>query len=355
MRVDGGYSRLGLKVYVIRRLILVVPVLVGVTLLIFAITQMFDPISRAVIYVNPEKVRDWDSVVETYGLNDPVHVQYFRWMSQVLQGNLGYSQECRLPVVEGLLRKLPATAELVLYSAPFIIIIGIYLGVKSAVHKDKAVDHLTRILAIVGWSLPTFWSAIILLSIFYGIFHIFPPGRLGYTAQHFVMDGVRSGTYRMYTGLNSVDGLLNGELWVTWDALQHLVLPCANLVIIQIALIIRVMRSSMLESLSKAYIVTAKAKGLSNKEVINKHARRNALIPVVTLSALVVAGMLTGVVITETVFNIPGIGSAAARAAVYHDTPFVLGFAMFAAIVFVFTNLLVDVIYAYIDPRIRLG
>jgi len=346
---------LGLKTFVIRRLILLIPVLLGVTLLIFAITQLFDPISRAVIFVNPDKVRDWDAVIERYGLDDAVHIQYFRWLSEVLHGNLGYSMEVRGPVLLGILTKLPATAELVLYSAPFIILIGIYLGVKSAVHKDKAIDHATRILAIIGWSLPTFWSAIILLSIFYGMFHIFPPGRLGFTATHFITDGVRSGTYHMYTGLNTIDGLLNGQLWITWDALQHLVLPCANLVIIQIALIIRVMRSSMLEALSKGYIVTAKAKGLSEKEVINKHARRNALIPVVTLSALIVAGMLTGVVITETVFNIPGIGSAAARAAVYHDTPFVLGFAMFAAVIFVFTNLIVDIVYAYLDPRIRLG
>lgn len=346
---------MGLKTFVIRRLILLIPVLIGVTLLIFAVTQLFDPISRAVIFVNPDRVRDWDAVVERYGLNDPVHIQYFRWLNEVLRGNLGYSQEVGGPVAIGIMKKFPATAELVLYSAPFIIVIGIYLGVKSAVHKDKAIDHATRVLAIIGWSLPTFWSAIILLSIFYGVFHIFPPGRLSYVAEHFIRNGIRSGTYHMYTGLNTIDGLLNGQLWITWDALQHLVLPCANLVIIQIALIIRVMRSSMLESLNKGYIVTAKAKGLGEKEVINKHARRNALIPVVTLSALLVAGMLTGVIITETVFNIPGIGSTAARAAVYHDTPFVLGFAMFSAVVFVVTNLAVDILYAYLDPRIRLG
>lgn len=346
---------MGLKAYIVRRLILLVPILFGVTLLIFAITQFFDPIARVSLYVNPIRVRDWDVAIERYGLNDPVYVQYFRWLSEVLKGNFGWSQQTRSFVVEGILSKLPATAELVLYSAPFIILIGIYLGVKSAVYKDKAVDHMTRLVAIVGWSLPSFWSAIILLSIFYGVFGIFPPGRLASTAQHFVTTGAREGTYHMYTGLHTIDGILNGELWITWDALNHLVLPCANLTLIQIALLIRVMRSSMLEALGKGYVVTARAKGLAEKEVINKHARRNAMIPVITLSALLIAGMLTGVIITETVFNIPGIGATAAAAAIHYDTPFVLGFAMFAAVLFVITNLVVDILYAYIDPRIRLG
>ena len=351
----GDWFEVGLKAYVVRRLIMLVPIMIGVTLLIFAITQLFEPIARASIYVNPIRVRDWNAVIERYGLNDPVYVQYFRWLNEVLRGNFGYSQETRSFVVKGLLTKIPATAELVLYSAPFIIILGIYLGVKSAVHKDKAIDHMTRIVAIIGWSLPSFWSAIILLSIFYGIFGMFPPGRLGNTAQHFITTGAREGTYHMYTGLHTIDGILNGELWITWDALNHLVLPCANLTLIQIALLIRVMRSSMLEALGKGYVVTARAKGLAEKEVINKHARRNAMIPVITLSALLIAGMLTGVIITETVFNIPGIGATAAAAAIHHDTPFVLAFAMFAAVLFVTTNLLVDILYAYIDPRIRLG
>lgn len=346
---------MGLKEYVIRRAILMIPILIGVTLLIFAITQFFDPVARAALYVDITKVRNMTAVIEKYGLNDPVYIQYFRWLSEVLHGNLGYSQEQRMFVLPSLIQKFPVSAEIALYSAPFTVILGIYLGVKSAVYRDKPIDHLTRVVAIIGWSLPTFWSAIILLSVFYGGFGIFPPGRLSREADKFVRSGLRVGTYNYYTGFNTIDGLLNGQLWIVWDALQHIVLPAVNLTIVQIALVIRVMRSSMLEALNKGYMVTARAKGLSQGEVINKHARRNALIPVVTISGFLFAGMMTGMVITETIFVLPGLGRAAASAALHLDIPFVLGFSLLTGVVFVVTNLIVDVAYAYVDPRIKLG
>lgn len=342
---------MGMREYIIRRIILFIPILIGVTVLIFAVSQLFSPIARVSLYVDPTKVKDWDAVFETYGLNDPVYVQYFRWVNEILHGNFGYSKQVRMPVLDALLSRFPATLELVLYSAPITILLGIYLGVKSAVHKDKAVDHGTRVLAIVGWSLPSFWLAILLLSIFYGGFGVCGPGRLDFKVQRFVY----SDAFISYTGLNTIDGLLNGQLWITLDALEHLVLPVATLTIIQIALIIRVMRSSMLEELNKGYILTARAKGLSKNEVINKHARKNALIPTITISGLLIAGMLTGVVITETVFNIKGIGYLAANSALHMDMPFVVGFAMFTALLYVFANLMVDITYAYLDPRIRLA
>jgi peptide/nickel transport system permease protein len=181
---------------------------------------------------------------------------------------------------------------------------------------------------------------------------MFPPGRLGAAAQTFVLTDP---SFIRYTGLNTIDGLLNGQLWITLDAAQRIVLPVVVLTTIQIALIVRIMRSSMLEALNKGYIVAAKAKGLSEKEVINKHARRNALIPTVTLSGLMVAGMLNGVVITETVFGINGIGKFAADAALALDIGAVLGFTLFSGSMFIIANLIVDVLYAYLDPRIRLG
>lgn len=346
---------MGLRAYIIRRAILMIPILIGVTLLIFAITQFFSPVARASLYVDITKVRNMTAVIEKYGLNDPVYIQYFHWISEVLHGNLGYSQEQHMFVLPSLIKKFPASAEIALCSAPITILLGIYLGVKSAVHRDKAIDHLTRVVAIIGWSLPTFWSAIILLSVFYGGFGIFPPGRLGREADKFIRAGIRLGTYHYYTGFNTIDGLLNGQPWIVWDAIQHLLLPAINLTIVQIALIIRVMRSSMLEALNKGYMVTARAKGLSQREVINKHARRNALIPIVTISGFLFAGMITGMVITETVFLVPGLGRAAANAALHLDIPFVLGFSLLTGIVFVVANLIVDVAYAYVDPRIKLG
>jgi peptide/nickel transport system permease protein len=346
---------MGMGTFIIRRILMVIPTLIGCTILIFAVTMMISPYVRAMLYItNDKQLVHIEEIVTKYGLRDPFYAQYGRWLSQLLQGNLGWSQSAKMPVLRALVSKIPATLELVLFSAPFIIVVGIYLGVLSAVHRDTWIDHLTRSAAIVGWSLPSFWFGIMLLAIFYVGAGWFGTGRLSTVAQSFVY----SRKFHAYTGLNTIDGLLNGQLWITLDALYHLVLPVVVLTVIQVALIIRVMRSSMLEALNKGYIVMAKAKGLKNSEVINKHARRNALIPVVTLSALLVAGMMTGVIITETIFAINGVGRFATIAAIGGggavDLPAILGFTLFAGLVFIVSNLIVDIAYAYLDPRIRL-
>jgi len=345
---------MGLRQFIIRRLLLVVPTILGAILLIFAVTQIFDPVARASLYITnvqqftPENI---EAVIKSYGLRDPAYMQFARWFSEVLRGNLGYSRTARQPVAVALTQRFPATAEIVLICSPIIILVGIYLGVKSAVHRDKPFDHLTRSLAITGMSLPSFWLGILFIAIFFVTFGIFPPRRLSVAAESFVHNNP---IFIRYTGLMTVDGLLNGQLWITLNAIEHLVLPVVVLTIIQTATIIRIMRSSMLEALNKGYIVTARAKGLSQNEVINKHARRNALIPTITLSGLMVAGMLNGVVITETVFNFGGVGQWAAQAALAVDVAGVLGFTLFSGFLFVAANLIVDVLYAYIDPRIRL-
>jgi len=346
---------MGMGTFIIRRFLMVIPTLIGCTILIFAVTMMISPYIRAMLYItNDKQLTHIEDIITKYGLRDPFYVQYGRWISELLKGNLGWSKSAGEPVFRALLERIPATLELVLFSAPFIIIIGIYLGVQSAVHRDTWIDHVTRSSAIVGWSLPSFWLGIMLIAIFYVGLGWFAPHRLATAAQSFV----NSKQFHPYTGLNTIDGLLNGQLWITLDALRHLVLPVTVLTVIQIALIIRVMRSSMLEALNKGYIVMARAKGLKNSEVINKHARRNALIPVVTLSALLVAGMMTGVIITETVFAINGVGRFATIAAVGGggavDLPAILGFTLFAGLVFIVANLMVDITYAFLDPRIRL-
>ena len=341
-----------MRAFLIRRLLLVIPTLIGVTLLIFGVTQLFDPVERAALYVtNPRQASAVEEIIRKYGLDKPFYIQYFNWISQVLQGNLGWSQSLHMPVIEALITRLPATAELALYSAPLIIFIGIFLGKLSAIKKDEAIDHATRIIAIVGWSLPSFWLGIVLLAVFYGGLGIFAPGRLSPWAEALV----RSGEFKIYTGLYTVDAILNLNGAVFLDALSHLVLPVTTIVTINIALIMRIMRSSMLEQLGKTYIIAARARGLSSREVINKHATKNALISVITISGILTAGLLSGMVITETVFEFKGIGYFAAHAATQLDIPAVLGFALLAGIIFVIANLIVDVLYAYIDPRIRLG
>jgi len=345
----------GLRTFVIRRLLLLVPILIGVSLLIFAVIQVLSPMERAAVYMTSEKdAKNVDAIIKKYGLDQPVYVQYFIWIQQVLQGNLGWSIKQHRPVLTVIIERAPATLELAIFTVPIIILSGIYLGVKSAVHRDKFLDHITRITSIIGWSLPSFWLGILLLAIFFAALGLFPPERLSYELQVHVFSPY-SGWVR-YTGLYTIDGLLNGRSDITLDALKHLVLPVASLTIQIIALIVRVMRSSMLEALGKGYIVAARAKGLDKNEVINKHARRNALIPVVTLTGMLAAGLLNGVVITEYVFHIPGLGQFAAVSALPPpDLPAILGFALFNGVLFVLANLIVDVAYAYIDPRIRLG
>ena len=344
-----------LYAYIIRRLILLVFVIVGVTALIFAITMLFPPEIRALLYIRniqqytPANLR---TVIRQYGLNDPFYLQYGRWMSQVLQGNLGWSVSSGQTVIDAIRTRWPYTFEIVVFAAPLIVFIGIYIGVQAAIHRNGIIDHAARVVSIVGWSLPSFWLGLLLLAIFYGMLGWFPPGALSQSAIAFKL---QSG-FVEYTGIDLLDGLLNGPgaFWITLDAIKHAVLPVIVIVTIDIALLIRVMRSSMLETLSKQYIVTAKAKGLSKKVVLYKHARRNALIPVATLSGLLVAGLLGGLIITETVFGFGGLGQWSARAAIQIDMAAVLGYSMLSAFMFVTANLIVDVLYAYIDPRIRL-
>jgi ABC-type dipeptide/oligopeptide/nickel transport system permease component len=350
---------MGLRDYIIRRLLLMIPIVLGVVVLIFAIIQFVPVNSRVVIYMsgsvrelNPEIIAQY---IHMYGLDQPIWVQFATWLSQVLVGNFGYSETSQELVLRGLLVRIPATFEIVMFAAPLIIFIGIWLGVKSAVQKDKPFDQATRIISILGTSLPSFFFGIILTAIFIGQMRWVTAGRLSPGLNTDLLLMLKSGGWTQYTSLITIDSLLNFRLNYFVDALEHLIMPVTVLVFIQTAVLVRVTRSSMLEALGKTYITAARAKGLTRDEVIYKHARRNALIPVVTISGLLVGGMMTGLIITETVFLFPGIGSWAAIAAQRFDVPVVAAYAMFSAIVFVIANLIVDVLYAYIDPRIRLG
>lgn len=344
---------MGLGTYIVRRILLMIPTILGVIILIFMVTQLIPPGQRAVLYVSSEKgfQKSREDLIREFGLDKPWYIQMVNWLSQVFHGNLGWSEFWHQPVLQGILQRFPYSIELALVAAPPIILLGIYLGVISAVHKDRLPDHLSRVFAIVGWSLPTFWLGIILIAIFYGNFGLFGVGMLSSEARK-VFEGA---SWHTVTGMILVDSLINGRLDIFVDRLAHLVLPVTTLTIVYIAILVRLMRSSMLEVLNKTFVVAARAKGLDLKTVINKHARRNALIPVITVSGLIVAGLMNGVVITETVFDLQGLGRFGAEAAINRDIPAVLGFSLVAALLYVTANLVVDVLYAYLDPRIRLG
>jgi ABC-type dipeptide/oligopeptide/nickel transport system permease component len=339
--------------YIVRRLLLMVLVLLGVTVLVFSVMMLLPPGQRVAVYVTSERVTaaQMDSLIAKYGLNDPAPVQYFRWLGKMLHGEFGFSITASSPVWEGFVRFFPTTLELVLFATPFIILVGILLGTLGAVKKDTPTDHFTRIFAIIGYSLPTFWLGLLLLMIFYGFGGIFPPGSLSNDTHNVIY----SEGYRQYTRLLVLDGILNWRLDVAWDALYRMILPTLNLVVINSALIMRLMRSSMLEALGQDYMMTARAKGADRRTLYKKHARRNAMLPVITVSGLMFAGLMGGMVITETIFDRKGIGFWMAQAALQLDVSAIMFNVLFLGIIYVVINLVVDLIYAWVDPRVRLS
>lgn len=337
--------------YIVRRLLILPVILFGLSILIFALLMLLDPIERASLYVSQTlpkgKIED---LVKRHGLDDPIPVQYARWMGKVLRGDLGWSKTAQRPVLDAILYFLPATVELALGSIVPIVLIGVWLGVLSAVHHNRWIDHITRVFSIVGWSFPTYVFGLIMLMIFYAKLQWFPAGRLSDWALRVVL----SPEFTQYTHLNTVDALLNGRLDVFWDAVRHLVMPVITLSYLSWALLLRVTRSSMLEALRQDYIMTARAKGLKEWVVINRHALPNALIPVATIAGLVIISLLNGVVITETIFNYKGLGWFFANAALNVDVISVLGLTLFNGVLIILGNLAVDISYVFLDPRVRL-
>jgi len=236
---------------------------------------------------------------------------------------------------------------------PLTIILGIWLGTLAGIHRDTYIDHSTRIIAIIGWSLPTFLFALIMLMIFYGYFDMFPPGIISDDLAMFIRENPDK--FHQYTRMYTIDGILNGRLDITLDSLKHLAMPVFTQVVVVVALLMRVMRSSMIEEISKEYILTARAKGADRKTVFFKHARKNALIPVVTVAGWIVAFSMEGSISVEIIFNRQGIGWWLAQSAVALDIPVLMGVCLFFGLVYVVANLIIDILYAYIDPRIRLA
>ncbi len=249
-------------------------------------------------------------------------------------------------------RYLPVTIEMNLFSLPIIIILGIWLGTIAGIHRDTFIDHATRIGAIIGWSLPTFLFALILLMFFYSQFQLFPPGVISDHIDDFISSNPDQ--FIQYTGMYTIDGILNWNLTVVWDALMHLVLPVATQVTVVIAILVRVMRSSMLEEISKDYVITARAKGVDTHTINHRHVKKNALLPAITVAGWLVALSIEGSVAVEFIFNRSGLGLLLVNAATQLDIPVVPAIGVFLGLIYVVVNLIVDVLYAVIDPRIRL-
>ena len=351
--------------FIIRRLLLVPVLLFGVTVVIFGMLMLLSPTERSALYIRdfPKNENAVAGIIKQYGLDDPFYLQYWHWMvgridpvsgerkGGILFGDFGFSRTASEPVKQLIADRFPNTLDLTIWAVAPVIMVGIWLGVQAAVHHNGFIDQAARIFSIVGTSFPTFVFGLLVLMFFYATLKWFPPGRLSDVNLRIIS----SPGFTSYTSLITFDSLLNGRFDIFLDAIRHMVLPILTLSYISWATFLRVTRSSMLETLRMEYVTTARAKGLKENDVIYKHAQPNAMIPVVTLAGFQVIGLLGGVVITETVFNYPGIGSAAARAAVSLDVVTVLGFALFDGLILIIANLVVDILYAVVDPRVRLS
>lgn len=337
--------------YILRRLLMLPLVMLGVTFFLFFLTQRLSPEMRASLYIqDPRQMDSLEEVIEKYGLNDPMPVQYFRWLKGAVKGDLGYSESANMPVTSAIKAYLPATIQLAVAAIILVVLFGVWLGIISAKYKDGFTDNLIRFFVLSGFSLPIFVLGLILLMIFYGKLGWFAPGEYSFTADMII----HGPNFKNYTGFSLIDSLLNLNFYVFFDVLKHLVLPAVTLCIGSFALMVRVMRSSMLEELNKDYVRSARARGLSEFKVIYEHAGLNAMIPVVTLASIQFIRLLGGTVIVETVFDYPGIGRWGVECAQQLDIAGVMGFSLMVAVLFVLGNLAADILYTAIDPRIRL-
>ena len=329
--------------YAVRRSLTIVPVLLGVSILVFSFIHLIpgDPaLTMLGERATPEKVAE---VRARLGLDRPIWQQYVLYVGHALRGDLGVSIVRGDPVASDLLRRFPATVELAVAAIVVAIALGIPIGVASAVYRNSLLDSLARLGALTGVSMPIFWLGLV-LAWFFGVqLRILPTGfRLA------------SGTaFVPWTNFVILDALLQGD-WVSLaDALRHLVLPALALATIPLAVIARMTRASMLEVLSREYIRTAEAKGLSRRAVVLRHALRNALLPVLTVVGLQVGRLLAGAILTETIFSWPGIGLWVYESIESRDYAIVQGVSLFIAVIVVGVNLITDVLYAAVDPRIK--
>jgi len=329
--------------YIIKRLLLLIPVLLGVSVIIFVLIRLTPGDPARILageHANQETV---EQIREKWGLDEPLYVQYFVWLNQAVRGNLGRSITTHHYVVSEIMDRFPNTLELTVMAMIIAIAAGIVAGIVSATRQYSIFDYASMVGALFGISMPVFWLGLMLMFIFGLVLDWFPiAGRLDVSID-----------LQRVTGFYVIDSIITGNWVALGDTLKHLVLPSVALATIPMAMIARMTRSSMLEVIRQDYIRTERAKGLPERLVIYRHALKNALIPIVTVIGLNFGLLLQGAILTETVFSWPGLGRYAVQAVYARDYPAIQGSVLFIAGTFVLVNLLTDVIYAYVNPRIR--
>jgi peptide/nickel transport system permease protein len=334
--------------FLLHRLAALVLLAIGITLVAFLFTQLVpgDPVTANLgeqAAADPEVVQVFR---ERYGLDEPLPVQYWTYLTRVVRGDLGTSFTTQQPVRENLGEFAPATAELAILSTLIAVLVGTVFGVVAAVKRNRAADHLLRVVSLAGISMPTFWIALVALYVFFLRLGWFPGGDR-------LEPGVLAPPHR--TGMYTVDALLAGQWGTAQSAFHHLILPALVLAAYNVGLLTRYTRSAVLEVIGNDYVRAARAKGLPERNVLVRYVLRAALPSVVTVIGLVFANVLTGTVLVETIFAWPGIGQYAYRSAVALDLPAIMGVSLFVAVVYVSVNFVVDVLYGVIDPRIRVA
>jgi peptide/nickel transport system permease protein len=332
-------------VYVGRRLLLLIPVLLGVTFITFALTRIIpgNPIDRMISPLASPEVRQ--RVAQEAGLNDPLWVQYVRYVKGVVRGDLGDSFVTSQPVLKDLTSRFMATFELTSSAMLLAILVAVPLGIAAAVWRDTWVDHLSRVIAVVGVAMPVFWVGLLAIYLFFYRLHWLPApqGRISPLVD----------PPRRLTGLFVVDSLLTANWPALRSSAEALVLPAAVLAFAVMAPLARMARSSMIEALDADYTRAARSLGLSEWSVVLRHGLRNAVLPLLTMTAIVYGYLLGGVVLVENIFAWPGLGRYVYNAITSSDYPAVQGFILYATTVYVLLFLLVDVLYVVLDPRVR--
>ncbi len=329
--------------YTLRRLLLIIPVLLGVSLLTFTLSHVV-PGDPARLAAGPQATAEmYEQIRREFGLDDPLPVQYWTYLTNLVRGDWGDSILSRRPVSQDLRVYWPATLELVVVAMLFATAIGVPLGVLSAVRADRAIDQASRLVALVGVSMPAFWLAL-LLQLLFGL-------RLDWLPISGRLDTMVSAPGHV-TGLYLVDSLLVGDWQLFRNALVHILLPAVTLSFPALATITRFTRASLLEVLGNDYVRTARAKGLHERGVVVGHALRNAFIPTLTMIGLSFGWSMGGSVLVETVFDWPGIGLYATKSALTLDFMPIMGIALLYGVVFSLINILVDVTYGLLDPRV---
>jgi len=334
---------LKLGIYVLKRLILLIPLLIGIFTIIFCISHVIpgDPTLILAGKISTPEIRA--EIRQRYGLDKPLYIQYYISLTKFLHGDLGKSIRTKRPVIVDIIDFFPASIEVIVVGIIISVIISIPLGVISSTRKDSPIDHLVRLFALGGTAMPNYWLALSLQILFsYGL-HLLPlTGRIDvFLAPKHV------------TGLYMLDSLLTGNWPALKSALSHIIMPAFVLSLSPLAVLMRMTRSSMLDVMGQDYVRTAKAYGFSNRITVYKYALKNAIIPTITHIGMSFAYMFGGTVIVETVFDWPGIGLYITDSILYLDFPAIIGGVIISSLIVIFSNLAVDIIYAFVDPRIR--